>query len=106
MLSSGLKAFDTLNKPVKTSSLLWPVVFTGAVLQVAATVYAHQAKKSAQDSKAARPPDSPQHADEAGIIQTGGRNEGGAKNRETQEEYATNQRAAENDDSASKIDKD
>ena len=105
-LSSGLKAFDTLNKPVKTSSLLWPVFFTVFILDVAATVQIYQAtKKRAQDSKAARLPDSPQRADEAGTTQTGDVDEGGAKDRETREGYAADQRAAENDDSASESDK-
>lgn len=92
---------------MKSSSLLWAVVFAGGILDVAAVIYAHQAtKKSAQDSKAARLPDSPQRADEAGTTQIGDVNEGGANNPETQEEVAANWRAAENDDSASESDKD
>lgn len=106
-LSSGLKAFDTLYKPVRIFPLFWPVVFAGCILEAAAIIYANSAtKKGAQDSKEARVPDLPQRADETGTTKTGDTDKGGANDRETQEEVAANQRAVENDDSASKVDKD
>lgn len=78
-LSSGLKAFDTLNKPVRRFSVFWPVVFAGCTM-----LYAYPAtKKEAQDSKAARAPDSPQRADETGMTQTGDTKDDTANDRET-----------------------
>ena len=106
-LSSGLKAFDSLNKSVRTFSLFWHVVFVGCILEAAAKVPAHSAtKKSAQDSKEARVPNSSQRPNETGTTHTGDTNDGGANDREPQEEIAENQQAATKNDSASEIDKD
>ena len=107
-LASGLRAFDQLNKPARSSpqallvTLVWVIISTNLL----ALLIEKGKRQGAEDAKETKESNPQQHSDEAGNNPAGEPEKDSASNDNTQEETPASQPAAENNDKAPGKDKD
>ena len=107
-LASGLRAFDQLNKPARSSPqallglLVWVIISTNLF----ALLIEKRKKQKAEDAKETKESDPQQHSDEAGNNPSGVPEKDAASGDKTQEDTPASQPAAENNDQTPGKDKD
>ena len=106
--ASGLRAFDQLNKPARSSPQALLVILVGFIIStnLLGLLIEGPKKQKAEDAKETKESDPQQHSDEAGNNPAGDPEKDSASNDKTQEETPASQPAAGKNDKAPGKDKD